>query len=221
MKRFIIVILVSILYSCSFENRGRDIVQNQLTPFQLQQRDSLHLSPFEYVNWVHEPSSKLYYSKTIGAIKYELLYKPIDYIISKETKGRKITQTEYNSLKSEFGSMDYFDFRISIKNYSDEFLRYDLEDISQYQDRINYCAFRMENDIKMVDVIDSVACALFHFERTFNIAPYGQFLLAFPKASSSTASRTLVFHDYLFSNGTIKIVIDPAALSHLPKLKTI
>ncbi len=220
-KQAVILILVVFFNSCSSVDNAEVMVPGTITTEELNHREKLSLTPIEYVNWVQKPSSKLLYSKIIDEFKYEILCKPVEYIISKEVRGREINTVEYNRLKLELGTMDYYDFRISVSDYSDEFLRYNLEDLSQYQNRIDYCAFQMENDIKMVDGIDSVSCTLFHFERTFSLTPYGNFLIGIPKCSPETVVRTFVFHDRLFNNGTIKIIIDPSALTHLPKLKTI
>ena len=112
--------------------------------------------------------------------------------------------------------------KVEIENTEGEFIRYGNPSAEEYSHRINYCSFQMQKDIFLVEGDDTLACGLFHFERTYDIAPYATFLLGFPlKKEKQNKDKVLVFNDRLFNKGTMRFVFKNEDIKKTPLLKTI
>jgi hypothetical protein len=219
MKTIAYLFIAIVLISCGSEPEGNVVSNVTIEKSELKARAEMELSPAQYVSWANERSNGLFASKKIENIEYAIFAKPVDYILSKEILNHVTNENDYSKAKSELSDLQYFDFRITVDNYHDEFLRYNLSSADQYQDRIDYCAFNMQNDIRLLNGSDSIPCVLFHFERSYSLVPYGHFLLAFQKTNLTSDHITFYFRDNLMQNGIIKLIVNKDALSHLPKLK--
>lgn len=148
--------------------------------------------------------------KKIENFTYTAYQKPTEYLLAKA----RIEKGNDSLSANDFEDLQYFDLRIRVEDFNQEFMKYDLSDAGQYKDRVNYCAFNMQNDLKLVEGKDTLRCVLFHFERTFNTVPYGHFLLAFEKGSIKTNTiKTLIFRDGLFNNGILKFSFQPKKIT--------
>jgi len=223
MKTVYFIISILLLGSCS-----RNGVKNNssasiraLSKEVLYERTQLVLSPGEYMKWVNNRENNLIMSKTIDDIHFSILYKPTEYIVCKELDDKEIDKDKYENIKAQLGDLQYFDLRVQINDFNQEFLKYNLTSSAEYDRRVNYCAFQMQNDIKIIAGLDTISCSLFHFERAFDVVPYGQFILGFKKPTHSTGEETFVFYDKVFNKGIVKFTYDMPSLNHLPKLRTI
>lgn len=73
-----------------------------------------------------------------------------------------------------------------------------------YQSAVEYMAFKMENDFKVVTQAgDTVSCAGVVFERNFKLAPFKRLLLHFGGIPEEDDIE-LVYVDRLFGNGTLQ-----------------
>jgi hypothetical protein len=117
--------------------------------------------------------------------------------------------------------MQYYNLRIELKDGTGELLKHGATSAADYKGRVNYFAFAMQNDIKLVEGDDTVPCLLFHYERAYDVAPYGTFLLAFPLPKNSKTDRTLIFTDHGFNKGIIKFFYRGADINNQPQLEVI
>ena len=224
MKKLFLIIALVFLFSCvknAGKNENKVNVPKSLSSGEKERRSELVLSPVEYIKWVNNSENNLMFSKAIEGIHFSVLCKPADYIVCKEIRRDKITSLEQSNIKSQLGDLQYFDLRITIDDFKSEFLKYNLSSITEYEKRVDYCAFQMQNDIKLVSGTDTIPCSIFHFERTFDVVPYGEFVLGFEKPIHSATEETFVVYDKLFNKGTIKFTFDASNLIYLPKLSTI
>lgn len=167
----------------------------------------------EYVNGV---GNLFTYEKSIGAFNYFLKFKPIDYIIMKESSD-SIKSDSFLKRKNEINDFDYFTFIITIENFNDEPLRYLLNNSDDYYKRLSYLANEVGKDLKYFNGSDTVDCSIFHFERTFGVSPYLTLNLAFEK-SNSLKDRVLFFEDNLFNNGRVIFTMPNEIFVYQPKL---
>jgi hypothetical protein len=180
------------------------------------------LDPLEYVKWVSNEQNGVSKSKTIDEVKYLLQYKPHDYLACMELKKDTVNKSEVEKKEQEFKGMLYFDFKIHIPNGSAEFLKYNISSTTEYQQRVTYCSFSMQYDISIVQNKDTIPCTMYLFERAFDVAPEGTFLLGFDEAALDVNKEmTFVFSDRLFKKGAIKFTFAPKVLNNIPKLKTV
>lgn len=185
----------------------------------------MELGPVEYIHWINDQNvNNLTKTKEIGEINFQFKYLPLPYMISNDLREAGISSYEYDSLKEEYQGMEYYQLNISVDNFNDELAKYGVADMSEYQQRIVYMSFAMQSDLTMkINNEKEVPCRLFHFERTYGVAPYATFLFGFSKEDmgESVNERTLILNDQLFNKGLIKINWHSAELENIPKIQVI
>jgi hypothetical protein len=179
------------------------------------------LNPTAYVQWCEDPANGLQKNKQIEDLTYSLFYKPAEFIALQEEKTEHLSGQVLKKKMAELDGLDYYDFKIQLTKDEGELLKHKLSSPDEYQERLNYFSFNMQQDIKMIEGLDTVSCALFHFERAYDVAPYAIFLLGFPKGEKDFASKTFFYQDNVFHKGIIKFTFTKDELGSLPKLKTI
>jgi hypothetical protein len=182
---------------------------------------NVYLAPREYVQWMQDPENGIKKEKTIDDVIFSALYKPSEYIICMEEKKDQLTDSLVKKRQEEFSDMEYFDLTIALESGQGELLKHGLTSIAQYDERVQYFAFEMQKDIKLVEDGDTIPCGLYHFERAYDVAPYSKFMLGFVKnKKTGSKERTLVFYDRVFNKGLIKFTYTDEDFNNIPKLKT-
>lgn len=171
----------------------------------------------ELINMVNNKSTGIY-SKTINGIKYAIQYKPSDYMALQEMQDKTLDNNELKKLIEEYNKYEYYTFEISIDGFTDEILKYQLKTTDEYTERLNYYAFKFQNDINLIQETDTLTTVNYHFERNYGLAPNVKFLLAFKRADDSK-DRTFVCNEKYLGSGIVKINITPDDLKEIPKLK--
>jgi len=183
------------------------------------------LSPIDYVNWVNNKGeNNLIKHKQIDEFTYSLKYLPIEYMICNELKKKTVTQFEIDSLYDDYSGMEYYELRIKIEAFNDETAKYGVASMAEYQQRIVYMSFAMQNDIiAQIEGQEDISCKLFHFERTYGVAPYATFLMGFSKEDigESAPERTIVFEDNIFNKGLIKFNWESSQLENVPQIEVL
>lgn len=179
------------------------------------------LPPKAYVKWLQDVDNGIKKEKTIDDITFSLQYKPSEYVICMEEKKDQISDSLLKLKQAELSDMEYYDLTISLAEGQGELLKHNLTTVSEYDERIKYFAFDMQQDIKLIEDGDTIPCSLYHFERTYDLAPYSKFLLGFMKGKNSEPKkRTLTFYDKIFNKGFIKFNYTDEDFNNIPKLKT-
>jgi hypothetical protein len=158
--------------------------------------------------------------KEIEDIEFGMIYKPLDYMICLEAKTDELKDTTYQTKMSELRDMEYLDLTIASVSRKFELMRYNIVSPKEFDQRIRYYSFEMQKDIKMIVGIDTIPCALYHFERAIDIQSEDHFILGFPK-SKSVSDRTIVLQDKIFGKGIVKFNFSAQTITNLPKVKTI
>lgn len=172
--------------------------------------------PDELIKHVNNLDNIYTYQKSIGEFKYYLKFTPLDYIILKEF-GDSVSKKDFIERKNEISDFDYFTFVISIQNFKDEPLRFNLTNQEDYYKRLSYLANEIGKDLKYFNGVDTVDCSIFHFERTFGVSQYLTVNLAFEK-SNGKMDRVLFFEDHLFNNGRLIFTMPKEIFVYQPKL---
>lgn len=192
------------------------------------ERKSEHLSlsntktelPLEQlVQWVSKEENDLSKIKEISEMSYHLSYMPKECMAYMELKNKAYSEDELQKVLSYYNEMTYFNFRIELKKGQGELLKYELKSPQQYTERISYVSFEMQKDIYLVQGKDTLLPGLYHFERTFDVAPFTTVMLAFDnKKFNPNDEFTVVYNDRLFNKGFIKYNYKPKQLIDLPNL---
>ncbi len=227
-KRYTVYFFISIfLFSCKGEMRPPSVFSTSGTIVQ----SARNLIPIEYKKEIELPLNGLQVQKTVENFTFSAQYRPYEYIIGTELKKEVITKDELEKGIREINQLQYFTFKINADDAGMELLKVNLKSPGEYNYRVEYCSFQMQNDFQLVDGTDTLNCALYHFERIYGIAPYGTFMLGFPLSKKEEASRknkqsylmqdkTLIYDDKVFEMGRIYLKIEAKNLNRLPKLVT-
>jgi hypothetical protein len=134
-------------------------------------------------------------------------------------RSEEIPGPVYKEHIAETSALEYYDLRIEVENGQEELLKHNLASAEQYDKRVKYYSFGLQNDVFLVNGADTLPCVMTHFERAFDIAPYATFQLAFPKQKDSTSDKIIIVHDKIFEKGILKFLFHEKDIEHLPKLK--
>lgn len=179
-----------------------------------------NLIPSDYVTWVNNEENGLLKKKTVQPLEIEAVYKPLPYIIANEKRTNEIPQIEYDKRAKELEGMHYFTVKLSIIGGKLDITNFEVETDAQQQERLAYLSFAMQDDIKLVEGTDTLPCALYHFERSYDLAPYRTFVLGFEqKEENKTKDKTLVLDLAYFRTGPIKLNFASSDLARIPNLK--
>lgn len=218
MRKIIFISLsLSFLFSCS-EKAKESFTFSDLIPsiFVSSSSSAKVASPAEYISFIENEENGLRVTKEIERIRFTLQYKPLDLAVLSELKGKSKDEKLFRKTRKEFEGMQYFNFRVESSTGPD-LLKFDgtIDDGT----KMNYLAFEMQKDLFLVDGLDTLPCRIFHYERTYNIAPYSDFILAFEEsAKNNKHDKTLIFEDRLFNTGTIKLKIRREDILNVPTL---
>lgn len=182
------------------------------------------LEPVPYTSWVENEDNGLRSSKVMGEYKLTLQYKPVEYVIVREEKTEAIKASVVHDRTKQLGQMQYYNLRLEPAvpgiNVSDIGVISDTD----HAERINYFTFGMQENIYLVDGGDTLGCKLFQYERTYDLAPYIDFVLAFELPDSSKtgtpADKVFVLDGTRLGIGPVRFQIDEHALTNIPALIT-
>lgn len=178
------------------------------------------LLPSDYIVWVNNEDNGLVKKKTIVPLEVEALYKPLDYIIANEQRTNAIDKVAYEARKKALEGLQYYTIKLGITGGKLDVTNYEVSDNGQQQERLNYLSFAMQKDIKLVEGMDTLPCVLYHFERSYDIAAYRTFVLAFEKKETNkTTDKTLILDLPYFKTGPVKLNYKIADLEAIPNLK--
>jgi hypothetical protein len=191
----------------------------------------LKLESLDYMKWFESENNGVRVNKKIGKFAFSALYKPYEYLALQELKSGGVNRKVLDEKKAEYEGLQYFTFRISVDSQNEELLKVDLKSDKEYYSRIEYFSFDMQNDIRLIDGVDTLNCSLFHFERVYGLAPYATFVLGFPLTKAETSDRTaykktalkdktLLYEDKIFGSGNIYMTITAENLNAIPELLT-
>ena len=175
----------------------------------------------EYVKWVENKDNGLKSQRTIDHFLYTVQYQPSQYMVMKDVRDATISQNEMDEKAKEYDPYQFYAFTIKDTTGTDELLKLDIRSSEEYYARIDYFSNGMQRNVFLIDDKDTLPCVMFHFERSFGLAPECRFMLGFNKSKKNkyeNSDKVLVYEDNVFGTGIIKIRIDGDQLKKLPLL---
>ena len=160
-------------------------------------------------------------SKTLKGLVFSAFLEPKAYTILREHhelfsgSNREL----FDSLMAENTDYQYAQLSIKTQDGNTPVLRYGISDAGSYQSRVSYLAFEMQHRVFLEQGNMKIPCVLYHFERSYDLAPQVKCLLAFPSQFNSEDPITLVVEDSHFNTGPIRLQFDPKPLTETPNLK--
>lgn len=219
MKFFLSLIFILAIVSSCTRTKNHFVIDNNQP---LSQKESAinELQPHDYVTWISNPENGLIKKQKVEDLSYSLQYKPADYMVCMEERKDNISANELSEKRKEYSELEYYDLKIEMEKGQGELLKHHIPISSSYEQRVNYYAFKMQKDIYMVSAGDTISCAMFHFERAYDIAPYSKFLLAFAKTKNDK-DKIIVFDDKIFNKGIFKFRFSQEEIKNIPTVKAI
>ena len=212
-NNFLLLIILSIVfYACSQSEESVNEFKSSIAYIDYCKSDII--TPDDYIQWVDAKFSK---QVNYGNVIYELKYIPVEYKLLKNSKYKSIEA--FNKDVKEFSNSQYFTFRISVKDYSGNPIKYNLVSENEYYARVEYLSFGILNDICLIENEDSLFCKLNNFERSYNLDPYITESFSFDKVdTTSNGDKVFIYNDRLFGNGIIKFRFSNKELNNSPKI---
>ena len=175
------------------------------------------LSPEKFIIWVEDEDNGLSLTKEFNDVNFQILYKPINYIVAKELINGGLKKDQIQKRIIELGDMNYFTLRIKSNN-SNEVLSANINEEAEYNQRLEYFMGDMQNDINLIEGTDTIPCALHHFERSYSLAPYNSFVIGFSKTKNTDADKVFVFEDRVLGTGKVMFKIKKNDINNIPNV---
>lgn len=182
---------------------------------------SVNYMPSDYIRWVIDTDNRIRKIKTVGDITIDLQYKPIPFVIANELRQNKIQKKVFDKRKEELSGAQYFTLKLKVDpTKATDITKYNVDNIARHQERLYYLSYQMQNDIQLVEGNDTLSTQLYHFERSYDIAPHRTFVLAFnANEINKGKDKTFILDSEQFGTGPIKIKFAAKDLTNLPTLK--
>jgi hypothetical protein len=155
------------------------------------------LSSQDYIRWVRDYDNGLHVRKEANVFVFDVQYQPIEYL--------KLSSQNNSIVSEQSDSLQYYILRIGMKQGDDDIISYQVQNMSEKQQRLYYYSYLFQNNIYLEDNEVKLPCVLFHFEQS-DLESARTFVLGFPKSFSDEPS--LVIDSRFFGSLPIKIKID-------------
>lgn len=175
----------------------------------------------DLVQHIKLPENGLLKKKQFGEIVVEAQYKPLSYIIANEIQSNQIDKKVFDKRYEELKGLQYLNLKITTSSTNEHNItNYNVFSDAAQQDRLYYLSYRMKEDIVLIEGEREIPCALYHFERSYDIAKHRTFVLAFERtAFTETEDKTLVLDTPVLNTGPIKIKFKAEDINNIPPLK--
>jgi hypothetical protein len=209
-------------FSCGVEGVEHSINEISVEQAEVENYTVKDMTVGEFVDWCADEEHKLNKVKDISDMRYSLSYMPAEAMAFLELRKEEYDITKFQKTKESYSEMSYFNFKIRALETKGELLKYRLSSPYQYENRVKYMSFGIENDIYLVQGKDTLHPGLCHFERIFEVAPYATIMLAFDnKKFNKDQEFTIVYNDRLFEKGFVKFNYRNKQLINLPKISAL
>lgn len=214
-----VVFTISATFACNKKvSEEKPVSENQKEPVVFSE---LELSPGEYVQWFKSEENHLRKSESVNELRYTMEYRSPELTALQQLQSENVTRNELDSAIKDMEGLVQFRLEIDVPASGKEFMKHDLKSDADYEPRVKYFAFEMQNDIYILnDSGDTIPCAMYHFERSYGVSPVSVFLLGFSGIDLKKDMEVIV-HEKVFANKEIRFVFNATELKNIPQLKTL
>jgi hypothetical protein len=150
---------------------------------------------------------------SVGNMSYKVQHKPIAVMVANEGLTEEATKHRLNSLKGTV----WFSISLSVKDFSQSPLRYNISGLDEYNERLNYYLRQAPKDVYLLYGKDTLTVDSYWFENNQNLVPFETMLLGFKLPNLDTIPQfdlQLSYYDAVFKNGIIKAFFPKASINH-------
>jgi len=173
-----------------------------------------------YVKYIQDSKNGLKKIMQTDGWEYAIQYKPYDYILLFESKG-KMKKDEVAKRKEEMKGTVWFNISFKRIDGSISPMRYNLTSLEEYNVRLNYFLNEAQKEIVLVYGKDTLRPNAYLFENNYNLTPQETIVVGFTLPRNEERPRSdmlLSYNDPLFKNGIIKMNYTQQAISSIPNL---
>ncbi|MEM8909574.1 MAG: hypothetical protein AAGD05_17130, partial [Bacteroidota bacterium] len=170
---------------------------------------STDVPPSDLVRYVHQKDHGLIKSKTIGDLQFDLQYKPLDYLIAQELRTDELVEQAYADRLEDLKGLQYYNLRMSVPRLPQRNItNYQVYDDEAQQQRLYYLSFGFKEHLRLIQGRDTLRPVLYHFERSYDLAPHHTFVVAFKETDPDhTQDKTFVVDSPVWPTGPVKFRI--------------
>ncbi|PCI98239.1 MAG: hypothetical protein COB15_06225 [Flavobacteriales bacterium] len=170
----------------------------------------------EYVKWMTNPANGLIVNKAIDQYQLEVQYRPSTLIALQENY-----TISAENLKERSKILDNslnFNFKIKANNPALKVMDIGNQTEQDYFLKLDYFTNGIQQDLKLIDGTDTLNCMFSVFERTYDLAPYVTFNLAFENTVSIQNDQTIYFDGSKLGLGPVYLNISKEKIKNIPTL---
>jgi hypothetical protein len=175
----------------------------------------------DYINMI-KGNSELGVKKEMKNMKFVCRYKTNDELILSEVSGKVLKKQAYQELSKKYSDMVYFNFLIELEKSGEAIGEKGDE---SYFKMLDYFSNQMQNDFFAVVNGDTIPCAIYHYERNFELSPYNNINLAFSSAlirkkitNEWLADVSIIYDDRILGTGPLQFNFSKNNINELPVL---
>lgn len=168
----------------------------------------------EYIAYLENEKHGLRKNIILDNYKYDIQLRTPEYVvILEQLESIQKTQTRLNQLQQTI----WFSIRISISNYGESPLRYRVNGLEGYNQRLDYYLNEASNDIYLMYGTDTLYLSSYWFENNHNLLPFETIILCFLLPDKNINKDLLLsFHDRVTNHGIIKAKFFNKHIQHIP-----
>lgn len=191
-----------------------------LLPLLMMSCGSRSEKPEGYLQWFSNKNHGMEIMREIEPFQFVAHYTNAEAMAlaeMKQTSDGVFDRSNFDSLMKDFEGMEYF--RVAIKNSQKggDLISHLSAEGTNVEDLVNYFSFKAQGDINLVSGSDTIACALYHYERGHSLNTFDTMLIGFSK-SENKGDRTLILAPKYLKTGPIKFVFEANSLNNIPEL---
>lgn len=177
------------------------------------------LSSEELMQYVMNPDHGLIKREERNGTVLEVYYKPSSLVVRQQNLDERDSSRK-NHAESQLGKLDYFVLRL--QRDGREIENGYAGDPNTFNDVINYLAYSISEDIKLIHGRDTIPVADIAYGRSFGAAKKTDLLVVFDSdLRNKDGSASVVLSDRLFGTGITQFSFDLSDLKNIPLLKPI
>lgn len=173
----------------------------------------------DYLQWVKEDDHSWRQTKEVGDYRVEVLLHPPEYQLLQEYAGAVMSAVTWDSITQVPPTYQYATLRIGSADEQTPLLRKNTEDAFSYQARVQYLAFELQQALTLRSDSSNNPCVLYHFERSFDLAPFVTCMIAFPAPVDAESDWTIRWEDNHFGMGPLQFRFPASRNAQQPTVK--
>lgn len=178
------------------------------------------LTPEQYQIWVKKSENKLVRIKEINGFRFTTKFKPNELLILQSPELLN-SQSSIDSVMEIQRGVVNFVMDIGSIDGQQSLLRANIVSEEDYYQRLFYYTNEVQKDLYLVEGQDTLPCAFYHFEQTYNLSPVNSLIMEFQRKEASSAYKDLhlIYDDRVLNTGIMKFQFEKSFLNNLPQLK--